>query len=204
MALPARGPNQNVLYGTSGSVRHGGVSVEVDSVRRRPAVPDPGRVQRALSGRTQSSRQDNKLLTRMLPIKPNSEATRLSLASDSEVCSSSMPTPHEFQVRLEPSLGQHAELDEFVRSDFAGPGGAGDLALVVFLEVDLPAGLEFEIVDVQLSREIAFDPNRRDLLLIWHAHGVSFARARSRFLRPDGDVSNEKRTGHEPEDRAQY
>jgi hypothetical protein len=40
--------------------------------------------------------KDNKLLSRMLPIKPNSEATRLSVASDSEVCSSSMPTPHEF------------------------------------------------------------------------------------------------------------
>ena len=42
------------LCGTLGSVRQGGVSVEVDSVRRRPTVPDPGRVQRALSRRTQS------------------------------------------------------------------------------------------------------------------------------------------------------
>jgi hypothetical protein len=32
------------LGGTLGSVRQGGVSVEVDSVRRRPAVPGPGRV----------------------------------------------------------------------------------------------------------------------------------------------------------------
>ena len=45
------------LCGTLGSVRQGGVSVEVDSVRRRPAVADPGRVQRALSRRTQSSGQ---------------------------------------------------------------------------------------------------------------------------------------------------
>ena len=44
------------LCGTLSSIRQGGVSVEVDSVRRRP-VPDPGRVQRALSRRTQSSGQ---------------------------------------------------------------------------------------------------------------------------------------------------
>jgi hypothetical protein len=32
----------------------------------------------------------------MLAIKPNSAATRLSVASGSEDCSSSMPAPHEF------------------------------------------------------------------------------------------------------------
>jgi len=34
--------------------------------------------------------------SRMLPIKPNSAATPLSVASGSEDCSSSMPRPHEF------------------------------------------------------------------------------------------------------------
>jgi len=56
MALPTRSPNLNV-FAERWVDRQGGVSVEVDSVRRRPAVPDPGRVQHALSRRTQSSGQ---------------------------------------------------------------------------------------------------------------------------------------------------
>jgi hypothetical protein len=63
----ARSPNlkplQNVgsmrqrVRSAKGSIRQRFVPVKVDCVRPRPAVADPGRVQRALSRRTQPSRQ---------------------------------------------------------------------------------------------------------------------------------------------------
>src|SRR5207245_3062688 len=66
--------------------------------------------------------------------------------------------------------GQHAEFDEFVWLNAADPEGADDLALVVFLEVNLPARLELEIIDLQARREVAFDADGRGLPFVGNAH----------------------------------
>src|ERR1700720_1134308 len=72
---------------------------------------------------------------------------------------------------------EHAEFDKLIRSHLAAPDGADNLALVIFLKVDLPAGFEFEIVDADAGRELAFDPDALDLLFVRHTHGVLFPRA---------------------------
>src|SRR2546425_7996987 len=98
---------------------------------------------------------------------------------------------------------EHPEFDEFVRDDSAGPDGADDLARRVFLEINLPAGLEFEVIDVDSARELALDSNRRDLLLVGDAHRVFLARALGGFSRQDSDVGEGQMTEHQRHHRTE-
>jgi hypothetical protein len=67
--------------------------------------------------------------------------------------------------------------------------GADNLALIVFLEIELPARLKLEVVNVESAREFALDSNGRHLLLVWHAHGVFLSRALGGFCRCNPDVT---------------
>src|SRR5579863_4784483 len=87
---------------------------------------------------------------------------------------------------------EHAEFDKLISGHFACPDGADDLALVVLLEIDLPSGLELEIVDADAGRELAFDPDARYLLLVRHAHGVLFPRAVSGLGGSNSDVAESR------------
>ena len=89
--------------------------------------------------------------------------------------------------------GQHAEFDEFVWLNAADPEGADDLALGIFFEVDLPARLELEIIDVQARREVAFHADRRGLAFVGNAHGVLLSCAKGRLHGINPDVAENDR-----------
>src|SRR5262245_35413762 len=83
---------------------------------------------------------------------------------------------------------EHSELDEFVGLNLAGPGGSDDVSLVILLEVDLPARLEFEIIDLQPYRKLALDFARADLLFVGYSHGVLLSRAKRGVRREDSNM----------------
>ena len=60
--------------------------------------------------------------------------------------------------------------------------------LVVLLKIDLPTGLELEVVNLKAGRKFAFHPNRVYLLLVRDAHGVLLASAWRGFGGSDSDV----------------
>src|SRR5712691_1293533 len=99
---------------------------------------------------------------------------------------------------------KHPEFNELIWDDSARPDGADDSSFVVFLEIDPPAWLEFEVIDVDSARDFAFDPNRRHLLLVGNAHGVFLARALRRFRRQNPDMGERQVTGQQRHRCAQH